>query len=64
MELSRSPEHVIDGIEGFQPQTGVDLLLGFQNKMDGMNTVVIDLPWDEAANVLLSHNPASLSGML
>ena len=60
VKLPDSPEHEIHGIERLQPQTCIDLLLGLQHKMDGMYAVVVDLAWNEATNVLFSHDSASL----
>ena len=40
MELSLSPDHEIYRIESLQTQARVDLLLGFQDKMNGMDAVI------------------------
>jgi hypothetical protein len=63
MELARSLQNKIYGIQGLQPQTRIDLLLGLQNEMDGMDAVIVDLSRDKATYVLLGHDPASLGEM-
>ena len=55
VKLAGSLQDVIHGIEGLQPQTRIDLLLGLQNEMDGVNAVVVDLSRNETTNVLLGH---------
>jgi hypothetical protein len=56
-------EHVVNGIERLETQTRIDLLLGLQNEVDGMDAVIVDLAGHEAANVLIGHRSPPGNGM-